>query len=51
MMSNEEAAKKLVELYGLLLRDHTDPTDPKGEYAEAIAMAAAALVYSRELRM
>ena len=44
-MNNIEAAKKLVEMYGkyTAYRD-----DINSQYAEAVAMGAAALVYGRE---
>lgn len=46
-MTNEEAAKLLVELYGRY-RKSCDDTD--GKFAEAIAMGAAALVYTKEVK-
>ena len=46
-MTNEEAAKKIVEMYGILLKGHSDPN---GSYAEAVAMGAAALLYSKEVK-
>lgn len=46
-MSNEEAAKLLVELYG---RYRKSCEDNDGKYAEAIAMGAAALIYSKEVK-
>ena len=45
-MTNEEAAKLLVELYG---RYRKSCDDPDGKYAEAISMGAAALIYSKEV--
>lgn len=45
-MTNEEAAKRVVELYGLWrsLRN-----DPDCRFAEAVSMAAAALIYGKEV--
>lgn len=44
-MNNFEAAKKLVELYGKHTKNNMDVD---GQYAEAVAMGAAALLYRQE---
>lgn len=46
-MTNEEAAKKLVHMYGELM---VKKEDVNGTYAEAVAMGAAALIYSKEVK-
>lgn len=46
-MTNIEAAKKLVYMYGVLMEKKEDVN---GAYAEAVAMGAAALVYSEEVK-
>lgn len=45
-MTNEEAARLLVELYGRYRKSCEDD----GKYAEAIAMGAAALLYTKEVK-
>lgn len=45
-MSNEDAAKLLVELYGRYRKCCEDD----GKFAEAVARGAAALVYTKEVK-
>ena len=45
-MTNEEAAKLLVELYGKYRKGYDDPDS---KYADAISRGAAALIYSKEV--
>lgn len=46
-MTNEEAAKKLIKLYAKYLQECADID---GTYAEAVAIGAAALIYSKEVK-
>jgi hypothetical protein len=46
-MTNIEAAKKLIELYAWYLQEYSDPD---GGYSEAVAMGAAVLIYSKEVK-
>lgn len=45
-MTNEEAAIKLIELYGKYNRICMDAVSDPKDYIEAIAMGAAALIYN-----